>query len=309
MAKTIVVLQIITPILVAVFLGIMARKRKILAAAEIEGMQRFVIKFCIPCLVFRSCLTADITPQALSSMVMIPLIQILGLLWAYRARKKQYPYHNLPFLFCCKETGMMGIPLFMVLFGAEQAYRVGVLDVAQAMIAFPMIGILSADPGADPTPKAVIKQMATSPLILLSILGITLNLSGLWTAIEGIGVGGIVLDTVSFLSQPVSAVMLFCVGYNFELGKGNRSTVFRLTATHVGAALAAALLVQAALFLVPSVDALTRWAALLYFLLPTSYLAPGLGRNQEDYTVASGMCSLTTVLCLAGFCVIAAITV
>lgn len=203
---------------------------------------------------------------------------------------------------------MMGIPLFMVLFGAEQAYRVGVLDVAQALIAFPMIGILSADPGEDPSPKAVAKQMVTSPLIVLSVLAIVLNLSGLWGMVEGIGVDGVVLDTVSFLSQPVSCVMLFCVGYNFELSQGNRSTVFRLTATHVGAAVTAGMIVQGALLLVPGVDALTRWAALLYFLLPTSYLAPGLGRNQEDYTIASGMCSITTVICLAGFCAIAAIT-
>lgn len=308
MDKFVTVLQVAAPIFFAVFLGVFARNKKTLTSVEIEGLQRFVVKFCIPCLVFRSCLTADITPQALSSMAMLPPLQVLGLLWSYRARKRRYSYHNLPFLFCCKETGMMGIPLFMILFGAEQAYRMGVLDLAQAMIGFMMIGILSADPGEDPSPKAVLRQMATSPLILLSILGIILNLSGIWSTIEGFGIGGIVLDSVSFLAEPVSAVMLFCVGYNFELSKGNRSTVFRLTAIHVAASAAFAVIVQMALLLVPGVDALTRWAALLYFLLPASYLAPGLGRNQEDYTIASGICSLTTVICLAGFCVIAAIT-
>lgn len=308
MDKVLTILQVIAPIFVTIFLGIYARKRETLSSTEIEGMQRFVVKFCVPCLLFRSCLTADITPQALSSMILIPPILLIGAVWGFRVRKKRYPYNNLPFLFSCKETGMMGIPLFMILFGADQAYRMGVLDLAQAMVAFPVIGILSADPGADPSPKAVIKQMVTSPLIVLSVLGITLNLTGIWRIVDAAGVGGIVIETISFLAQPVSAVMLFCVGYNFALNKGNRALVFKFTALHVAGFALAGLLVQGALFLVPNVDALTRWAAALYFLLPASYLCPGFGKTKEDYTIASGMCSLTTVICLTAFCVMAVIT-
>ena len=54
-------------------------------------------------------------------------------------------------------------------------------------------------------------------------------------------------------------------------------------------------------------DAATRWAAVLYCVLPASYLAPGMGRNPRDYTLASGVCSVMTVVCLVAFCVMAAI--
>lgn len=307
MEKVMTVIQVIAPIFLTVCLGMFARKRNVLASGEIEGIQRFIVKFCLPCLVFRSCVTAEITSQALSSMLMVPLFQSIGILWGYWARKRKYSYHNLPFLFGCKETGMLGIPLFMVLFGQEQAYRMGVLDLAQAPLAFLMIGILSADPGESASPKAVLKQIITSPLIILATLAVTLNLSGLWTVIEGVGVGDIVVECVSFLSEPVSAVMLFCVGYNFTLNKDSRAEVFRLTALHVGYFALAGVAVQGVLCLVPGVDAMTRWAAALYFLLPCSYLAPGLGREQKDFTVASGMCSVTTVLSLAVFCVMAAV--
>ena len=64
---------------------------------------------------------------------------------------------------------------------------------------------------------------------------------------------------------------------------------------------------QGMLTLVPNVDAATRWAAVLYCVLPASYLAPGMGRNPRDYTLASGVCSVMTVVCLAAFCVMAAI--
>ena len=40
--------------------------------------------------------------------------------------------------------------------------------------------------------------------------------------------------------------------------------------------------------------------------LPASYLAPSLGRTEEDYTMASGVCSVSTVVSLFIFCIIAA---
>lgn len=307
MEKLITVIQVIAPIFFAVFLGICARKRAILSGDEIQGMQRFVVKFCIPCLIFRSCLTADITAQALSSMALLPPFLLLSTLWAFRARKKALPYFNLPHLFSCKETGMMGIPLFVILFGAEQAYRVGVLDLAQAVIGYPVLAILSAEPGTDASPKDVVKQMATSPLIILSILGLALNLTGIWNVIDATGIGGILTGTISFLSEPVSAVMLFCVGYNFSLTRESRGVVFKVTAIHMMIFAVIGLTVQSVLFLVPEVDALTRWAALVYCLLPTSYLAPSLGRSKEDFVMASGVCSITTMVCLAAFCCLAAV--
>ena len=307
MEKFLTVIQVVAPIFVTVLLGIFARRRKALSPEEIQGMQRFVIKFCIPCLLFRSCLTADITSQALSSMALVPPFLLLGAVWGFWLRNRKYPYHNLPFLLACKETGMMGIPLFMALFGVDQAYRMGVLDLAQAVVAFPMLGILSADSGENLSVKTVVRQIVTSPLIIMSLLGITLNLSGIWSAVEAVGMGGIVTETVSFLSQPVSAVMLFCVGYNFTMREESRASIIKLSLVHIGYFAVAGLAVQGILFLLPGVDAPTRWATILYFVLPASYLTPGLGRNRADFELASGVCSLTTVLCLAAFCVMAAV--
>ena len=61
------------------------------------------------------------------------------------------------------------------------------------------------------------------------------------------------------------------------------------------------------LFLFPGVEAQTRWAILIYTTLPPSFLSLGLGRNEEEYEMAAGVCSLLTVVSLAIFCVIAVI--
>ena len=183
----------------------------------------------------------------------------------------------------------------------------GFLDIAQAIVVYPVMAILSSDAGAEATPKAVVKQMIKSPLIRMSALGLVLNLTGIWDGIQAAGAGSIILDTFSFLSQPVSVIMLFCVGFNFSLTEDNRNVIFRISAVHFFLFALLGLVFQAALFLFPGVDAMTRWAVLLYTFLPASYLTPSLGRSEEDFTVSSGVCSVLTVVCLIVFCAIAAI--
>lgn len=201
---------------------------------------------------------------------------------------------------------MMGIPLFIILFGAEQAYRMGVLDLIQSVAAYPVIAILSTDTGENPTVSRIIRKILSSPLMIMSMLGLALNLTGIGAWLNRIGVGGVITASTSFLSQPISALMIFSGGYNFSLAKECRKPVLEIAGIHFGLLALFCVMIQGVLFLLPNVDSLTRWAALLYCALPASYLSPGLGRNTRDYTMASGVCSVLTVTCLLVFCVVAA---
>lgn len=306
MERILTVIRVIAPIFVAVLLGYTAKKRKLMSQEEIRGLQQFVMRFGLPCVVFNSCLTADMGVESLSSMALALPLVVIGTFWAFWARKKKYPYHNLPQLFTAQETGMLGIPLTMILFGADQAYRMGVLDLTQAVTAYPVIAILSADAGENPSVGQIVKKVLTSPLLIMSMLGLGLNLSGIGAWLDGVGIGGIITECTGFLGTPISAMMIFSVGYNFSMAKGSRATIMKISAIHFGFFAVGGLLIQLILCLIPGIDAITRWVLLMYCTLPASYLAPSLGRSQEDYTMASGVCSVLTVVSLAIFCGITA---
>ncbi len=307
MEKFLAVAQVVAPIFTAIFLGVLARRKGLLTPSETRGLQQFVMKFGLPCVVFNSCLTANMGVESISSMALVLPLVTLSTFWAFRARKKQFPFHNLPMLFAAQESGMLGIPLYMILFGAGEAYRMGVLDLTQAITAYPVIAILSADAGENPAPVQIAKKVITSPLLIMSLLGLALNLTGIGSWLDSIGIGPIITESTAFLGQPISAMMIFSVGYNFSLSSGNRRAIFRISAIHFAIFAIFCLVIQGALFLVPNVDALTRWVILLYCALPASYLAPGLGRTEEDSAVASGVCSVLTLTCLVVFCCMAAV--
>ena len=90
------------------------------------------------------------------------------------------------------------------------------------MVAIPVIAILTSDTGENPTAGYVLKKVFQSPLLLMSILGMTLNLTGAIDVLNQIGIGSNITGATGFIAQPSSAVILFCVGYNFSLEKGNR---------------------------------------------------------------------------------------
>lgn len=307
MDRILTVLQIIAPIFAALFLGMLSKKKNLMTPEGIQGFQQFVMNFGLPCVLFNSCLTANVGAESVYSMVLVLPFLLIGAFWAFGPGKKPFPYHNLPMVFCSQETGMLGIPLFIVLFGAAESYRIGMLDLTQALTAIPTIAILSASAGSHPSKTEIAKKVFTSPLMIMSLLGLALNLTGVGKWLDTAGVLPIINETTGFLSQPISAMMIFSIGYNFSVSPGNRKAIISLSLVHFLWYLLVCAVVQLGLCLVPGVDAMTRWAVLLYCTLPASYLTPSLGKNDQDSSVASGVCSVLTVVCLVIFCGMAAV--
>ena len=308
MEKLLHVAMIVLPILFCAALGMTARAKQLITPAQIEGLPQFVIRFALPCVLFNSCLTARINVESLGAMAIAGGFSLVGALIAFRVRKKALPYSNLPLLGCSMETGMLGIPLTILLFGTAQAYRMGVLDLAQSFVCIPVISILSADTGSSPKMGQLLKKVMASPLMICSLAGLALNLLGIRAILENIGVLEIITKCIGFVSDPISALMLFCVGFNFSFTREDRAAIFKVSGAHLGLHLLFAGAAQLLLGLMPNVEPMTRWVMLLYFTLPGSYLTPALGKSEKEQMVISSACSLLTLFCLVVFSFITLMT-
>ena len=96
MDKFLTVLQVIAPIFFSIFLGVLARRRGLMTGEQVQGLQQFAVQFGLPCVVFNACLTASIGMESVSTMVLVLPCVLLSTFWAFRARKKRFPYHNFP---------------------------------------------------------------------------------------------------------------------------------------------------------------------------------------------------------------------
>lgn len=308
MEKLFNVAAVIAPIFATVYLGMVARKKSLITPEGVQGLQQFVLNIALPCLIFNSVLTAKVGPESLAIMALLFPFVLGTTLWAFWIGRKKYPYKNLPMMFGAQESGMLGVPLFLILFGSAQVYHMVILDLAQAIVGHPTIAILTCDAGDSPKPGAILKKVLTSPLVIACLIALGLNLSGAGALLLESGIGQVVSKVTTFLGQPVSTLMIFSVGYNLSLSAENRGETFKLCRIRLLTFAVIGGVLQLLLFLIPNITALTRWAMLLYCFLPASYIAPSLGKTEQEQTVASGVSSLLTVVTLAVFCAIAALT-
>ena len=308
MEKFFSVAAVIAPIFITVYLGMVARKKALITPEGVQGLQQFVLNMALPCLIFNSILTAKVGAESLAIMGMLFPFVLGVTLWAFRKGMKKYPYKNLPMIFGAQESGMLGVPLFLILFGSANVYHMVILDLTQAIVGHPTIAIVSCDAGDSPKPGEILKKVFTSPLVIACLIALGLNLSGAGTLLLESGNGQVVTEVTTFLGQPVSTLMIFSVGYNLSLSAENRGEILKLCLLRLTIFSAIAGVLQLLLCLIPNITALTRWAMLLYCLLPASYIAPSLGKTEQERTVASGVSSLLTVVTLAVFCAMAALT-
>ena len=308
MEKFFSVAAVIAPIFITVYLGMVARKKALITPEGVQGLQQFVLNMALPCLIFNSILTAKVGAESLAIMGMLFPFVLGVTLWAFRKGMKKYPYKNLPMIFGAQESGMLGVPLFLILFGSANVYHMVILDLTQAIVGHPTIAIVSCDAGDSPKPGEILKKVFTSPLVIACLIALGLNLSGAGTLLLESGIGQVVTEVTTFLGQPVSTLMIFSVGYNLSLSAENRGEILKLCLLRLTIFSAMAGVLQLLLCLIPNITALTRWAMLLYCLLPASYIAPSLGKTEQERTVASSVSSLLTVVTLAVFCAIAALT-
>lgn len=301
-------LSAIMPIFMTVGLGIGAKRTQALTAEQAQGLTKFVTKYCLPCVLFNSCLSATMEMQSLTAMLCAFAAVLCGAFLSFRMRKGFAPYYNLPMMFCAQESGMLGIPLFLTLFGASRMYHMGVLDVAQSFVAIPVIALLSAVSAQDASPASILRSVLRSPLLIASVCGLILNFTGAMDVLNALGFGQILTETTGFLAQPVSAAMLFCVGFNFSL-KGNRRAIIRLSVIHFCFFCLFGGIMLLCLSMAEQVNPYAMWAAVLYCTLPPSYLSPSFARTDEEASVSAAVCSILTVVSLAVFCIAAVATV
>lgn len=308
METLLTILETILPILATLALGVFARKRQLMTAQGAQGLQQFAINFALPCVLFNSYLTCAFGSETLLSMALLSPLLLAAAVWAFR-RARRGGVRNLPMLMSSRESGMLGIPLMLVLFGQEHVFRMAALDAAQALVVIPTIAILSAGDGERLTPAQVAKKVLTSPFLLAMAAGVLLNLTGAAAWLEGVGVLPVITSVTGLIATPMSAAILFSIGYSFSLSGENRGAILRGAARNLGFFLAVCAVVQGLFFLLPDVAAETRWAVLLYCLLPPSFLTPSLGKTEEEFSYASGICSVYTLVTILAFLVMAVLTV
>ena len=219
--KQMKVLEIISPVLVMIILGILCRKWKLLNKNGIDNMKALVTNIMLPVAIFHALATSDYGAETakLVGIMFIMLVVSFGIGFLMKPLMTENYRKYLPFMVSVYEGGSMAYPLYTSLCGQEKLSQIAVLDIAGLLFGFSIyMGMLGQTENGE---KINVKNLAVSavktPAFIASVLGIIAGLTGVIKLLLASPAGGIYTSVESILTTALTAIILIVVGFSMEL--------------------------------------------------------------------------------------------
>ena len=300
------ILEMVLPVLLTFLLGWFCNRRGIISREGLKGIKTLVGNVLLPVVLFNAFFTAEYSGKITLTFGVVYLSCALGLGLGFLLRKLVKPYGRfMPFLVTNFEGGMMGYALFGLLY-AGQTHIFAMADIGQTLAAYTVFLVsLQAVGQGQADVKAAVKSAVTNPALIGAFLGVILGALGAGRAVLSSAAGGVVSKTISFISAPVSGLILVIVGYELsfrrELMKPVLKTVgLRIAVTAV--LLAADWLVIFGTGLIPFEKPLFV-ALMLGWTLPAPFIIPlytDLGKDAEYISTTLSMQTVASILLFIG---------
>ena len=239
------------------------------------------------------------------SAVIVPAVVYVAmgvmLILAFLAAKLQKNASKLsPFVSTCFEAGMLGLPLFSLLFPDESVSKFAILMLGHDLFVFTLYKTLLV---GKTDLKAIGKDLITSPTLIGVLLGLLVGATGLYGQLHKWGVGGILDSVTGFVSAPTAAIILLCMGYDFVPKEIPWKKTIKLIAVRL---VIAAVLLVGLIFLNRKVlnNMIFEGALIILFIAPPPFIIPVLANEPAERAEISASLSAMTLLTMILFAIV-----
>ena len=270
------------PIILTLLLGVWIKKANFLGFETIRGITKLVLNISLPCLLFYSLFQAKIEPKLLILSAVIFAVCLLTFLLGFLIKKLQKsPNQFYPSVFTTFLTGPLGFPLFVAYFGAQNLYKLAILDVGNTVFIFTVLSVFlgtvscSVDPSKKRGIPSHLKNLIKSPLTISVFLGIFFSLTGLSSVIAKLPVVASGLDAVSLVASATLPLTLIIVGFELPFDFRNFSKTIASVLLRLAMMLVIAYLINT--FIVIrwlGLDKIYQAALYTLFILPPPFIIP-----------------------------------
>lgn len=300
MNKVISVIATALPVFLALAMGMLCRSKNFLTRDGVDTLKKVIINLTLPFALFNSFATAEYTISSLIIPILIFVVccimLALGYVWVKVAKMQS---RLAPFLASGFEAGMLGIPLFGLLFPNESLSRFAILILGQEIFVFTLYKMLLT---GKTSLKAIINDFITSPTLIAVVLGLLVGATGLYDVFRSWGISTIFESVCSFISAPTATVILFTVGFDLVL----KEIPWKKTASSIAMRLVIAGVMLAVLIVLNRTvlnGMIFEGAAILLFMLPSPYVIPIFSDEPAERVQISSALSALTLITMILFAV------
>lgn len=302
------ILSMVLPVLVMILLGRLCAAQGILNDERHAGLKSIIGDILLPVVLFNAFFTAQYDGKLLLVFVLVFIGCLIALIAGFALRRFVAPYGRfMPLLMTSFEGGMLGYALYALLAGQDQTATYAMVDIGQTMFAYTVfLAALKGAEGQKMSPKAMVMNMITNKACIGMMLGIVLGALGVYKAIAPTDFGMILMELISFITAPTSALILLVVGYQLKVSKKLMRPVLTTLGLRLGVMICVMGLVSLVLFAIIPYDKMLMLALMLQYTLPAPFIIPLYADMKDDGEYVSTTLSMGTVLTVLLFFFVAA---
>lgn len=304
---------IVAPVLVMLAMGIFCKKIGIINREGTNVIKKYITTIALAVTCFHAMATATYTKNIV--FVVLLMFGILGVsfLVGFPLAKllSKEPYRKyFPFLMTVYEGGMLGYPLYQNLYGADMLSNIALVDMAGGIFSFGIyFSVLNMmENNTKLEPKSIVLSAVKSPCFIGLIAGLICGATGIMQKFLALPVGEVYTSVKDIMVAPIAAMILLCIGFDFELDKKLTGvclkTVFTRFLLQCGMAALAVFL-----FTKLNLGKEMIVAGILYLMLPPSFCLTSFVKSEEGGAYIATTQSLYIIITIVVYILLAAFMV
>lgn len=297
---------IVLPVIFMLVLGTFLRAKKMIGGECVAGIKNVIANIMLPAVVFNALAMVSFTGDDIKLVAGIYVVFALLLAVGFLIRPLFGNYSRFaPFLCVSCETGMLGYPLYMTLYGTEGLGTIVRVDLANILFAFTIfLFVIKTVSGGSVDKKQLVVDSLHSPIIIAVLLGLMMSVTGLGKALAASPVYNVYSAVIEMVTGPLTALVLLTVGYDLALDGSVLAAVAKVSIARLllkGCGLAVIFFCFRSFW----ADKSLLVAVVLMFCLPGQFITPIYVSDQEQRKFVSTQLSIYTLITILAYVLIA----
>ncbi len=215
------VLAKVIPIMILITAGFIMKQRSFVTQEVVNGIKKLIVNLALPSVLFLSFITLEMQKETIGLTIVMILMLLTLNLWGRLLNNIKW-IHNpiLPFVLSAVTFGLLGTALYEAAFGIERLGDISILGMGHELFMwFIYVNLLKRDFSNEKVTLTSFLNGFKSPLLISVMAGIIINLLGWAHYIEEVAILKGFHQTIKYLSQMGTPLILMMVGYGLELNK------------------------------------------------------------------------------------------
>jgi hypothetical protein len=304
-----VALSKVLPVFLLILLGVGLRRWRFVSPQTVQDLRKLVVNITLPAVLFLAFSQVTLEPQYLLIVAIMFVACLLALLlgrWLGGPLRVDSAY--LPSLLTGFEAGMMGYAIYAAVYGAENVYKFGIVDLGQVLFVFFILvpGLERLTHGAKPL-RATALSFLKTPVILAILGGLLFKATGLTELVAASPLLNSGLETLGLLGALTTPLVALVIGYELTLRAGALAKPVRTVAVRLliwlPFGLALSVFVVGRLL---GLDQEFQAAVLTMVLLPPPFVIPMFmaRATEEDANYVVNTLTLATLVTLFAYALV-----